>query len=291
LVQRTTSALHATTSAQLVAEWLGRPFDSIQFVQGDTGEVAFGRGTYAARSSMIASGALRMAATQIIDKAKPLAAFLLEAADADIVFAEGRFTISGTDRSVSLTEVAKAPFRPRGIPPHRNAGLEANAVYSSHGQNHPNGCHACKVLVDAETGVVKIDRYSVVDDLGRVINPLICEGLVHGGVAQGAGQALMEEMVYDLESGQLLSGTFSDYCMPRADDFPHISTGFEEIPSTSNPLGVKGVGETGAVPAPPAIIEAILDALRPLGVKDIAMRATPQRVWRCIQDAHKAHAA
>jgi carbon-monoxide dehydrogenase large subunit len=140
-------------------------------------------------------------------------------------------------------------------------------------------------VVDAETGVVRIDRYAVVDDLGRIINPLICEGQVHGGLAQGAGQALMEEVVYDPESGQLLSGTFSDYCMPRADDFPHIEVGFEEVPSTSNPLGVKGVGEAGAVPAPPAIIEAILDALRPLGVRDIAMPATPQRVWQSIRDA------
>ena len=276
---------HATTYAQLVSEWLGQPYESIQFMQGDTDQVAFGRGTYAARSSMIASGALRMAANQIIDKAKPLAAHLLEAAEADLVFADGNFTIAGTDRGMALTEVAKAAFRPRGIPAHLNTGLEASAMYSSDGQNHPNGCHVCEVLVDAETGVVKIDRYAVVDDLGRVINPLICEGQVHGGLAQGAGQALMEEVVYDPESGQLLSGSFIDYCMPRADDFPHIEVGFEEIPSTSNPLGVKGVGEAGAVPAPPAIIEAILDALRPLGVMDIAMPATPQRVWQSIRDA------
>jgi carbon-monoxide dehydrogenase large subunit len=276
---------HATTYAQLVAEWLGQPYESIQFMQGDTDQVAFGRGTYAARSSMIASGALRMAADQIIEKARPLAAHLLEAAEADLQFDAGLFKISGTDRSIALTEVAKAAFRPRGLPAHLNTGLEASAMYSSDGQNHPNGCHACEVLIDAETGVVKIDRYAVVDDLGRVINPLICEGQVHGGLAQGAGQALMEEVVYDAESGQLLSGSFSDYCMPRADDFPHIEVGFEEIPSTSNPLGVKGVGEAGAVPSPPAIIEAILDALRPLGVKDIAMPATPQRVWRSIREA------
>ncbi len=276
---------HATTYAQLVSEWLGQPYDSIQFVQGDTDQVAFGRGTYAARSSMIASGALRMASDRIIEKAAPLAAHLLEAAEADLQFTDGHFRISGTDRSIALTEVAKASYRPRGIPAHLNTGLEASAMYSSDGQNHPNGCHACEVVVDTETGVVKIDRYAVVDDLGRVINPLICEGQVHGGLAQGAGQALMEEVVYDPESGQLLSGTFSDYCMPRADDFPHIEVGFEEIPSTSNPLGVKGVGEAGAVPAPPAIIEAILDALRPLGVIDIDMPATPQRVWRGIQAA------
>lgn len=276
---------HATTYAQLVAEWLGQPYASIQFMQGDTDQVAFGRGTYAARSSMIASGALRMAADRIIEKARPIAAHLLEAAEADLQFVDGSFTIAGTDRGIALTEVARAAFRPRGLPEHLNTGLEASAMYSSDGQNHPNGCHVCEVVVDAETGVVRIDRYAVVDDLGRVINPLICEGQVHGGLAQGAGQALMEEVVYDPESGQLLSGTFSDYCMPRADDFPHIEVGFEEVPSTSNPLGVKGVGEAGAVPAPPAIIEAILDALRPLGVRDIAMPATPQRVWQSIRDA------
>jgi len=187
---------------------------------GDTDQVSFGRGTYAARSSMIASGALRMAADLIIGKARPMAAFLLEAAEADLVFADGSFHISGTDRSVALTEIARASYRPRGNPAHLGAGLEASAVYSSDGQNHPNGCHVCEVLVDPETGVVSIDRYAVVDDLGRVINPLICEGQIHGGVAQGAGQALMEQIVYDPESAQLLSGTFVDYCMPRADDFP-----------------------------------------------------------------------
>ena len=282
---------HATTYAQLVSEWLGLPFESIAFLQGDTEQVSFGRGTYAARSSMIASGALRAAADAILAKARPMAAFLLEAADGDLEFTEGHFSIVGTDRSVSLVEIAKAYYRPRGIPEHFGAGLEASAVYASDGQNHPNGCHVCEVLVDPETGVVKIDRYSVVDDLGRVINPLICEGQIHGGLAQGAGQALMEQIVYDTETGQLLSGSFSDYCMPRADDFPDFAVAFDEHPSTSNPLGVKGVGEAGAVPSPPAIIEAILDALRPLGVEQIEMPATPQRVWAVIRDARSARSA
>ena len=214
-----------------------------------------------------------------------MAAHLLEAAPQDLVFEDGGFKVGGTDRTIALTEVAKACFRPRGLPAHLGTGLEASAMYSPDGQNHPNGCHACELTVDPETGVVKLERYTVVDDLGRVINPMICEGQVHGGVAQGAGQALMELVAYDPASGQLLSGSFSDYCMPRADDFPHITTGFEEIPSTSNPLGVKGVGEAGAVSTPPAIIEAILDALRPLGVDDISMPATPQRVWESIRAA------
>ncbi len=276
---------HATTYAQLVSEWLGLPIEAIQFRQGDTDVVSFGRGTYAARSSMVAAGGLRMAADRIIEQARPMAAHLLEAAPQDLAFGDGAFTVSGTDRTIALAEVARACFRPRGLPAHLGTGLEASAMYSPDGQNHPNGCHACELTVDPETGVVKLERYTVVDDLGRVINPMICEGQVHGGVAQGAGQALMELVAYDPASGQLLSGSFSDYCMPRADDFPDIATGFEEIPSTSNPLGVKGVGEAGAVPTPPAIIEAILDALRPLGVDDISMPATSQRVWESIRAA------
>ncbi len=279
---------HATTFAQLTHEWLGIPFDTIQFRQGDTEQVAFGRGTYAARSSMVACGALRLAADAIIDKARPLAAFLLESSAEELVFANGQFLVTGTDRGVPLTEVARAAFRPRGVPEHLAIGLEASAMYSSKGQNHPNGCHACEVEIDPDTGQVRITRYTAVDDLGRVINPMICEGQIHGGVAQGIGQALMEQISYDPHSGQLLSGTFTDYCMPRADDIPHLQVGFDEIPSTSNPLGLKGVGEAGTIPAPPAIIEAILDALRPLGVEDIALPATAERLWRAMATAPRA---
>ena len=273
---------HATTYAQLVHEWLGVPFESIRFLQGDTEQVAFGRGTYAARSSMIGGGALKIAADRILELARPMAAHLLEAAAEELGFAAGQFTVMGTDRRISITEVAKAYFRPRGIPEYFGAGLEASGVLAPPPHNHPNGCHVCELVVDPETGEVKIDRYTVIDDLGVVINPRICEGQIHGGLAQGLGQALMEHIVYDRESGQLLTGTFQDYCMPRADDLPMISVGFEEIPCTTNPLGIKGVGEAGAVPAPPAIINALLDALRPLGVTDIEMPATPLRVWEAI---------
>ncbi len=276
---------HATTFAQLVAQWLGVPFEQIQFRQGDTDQVAFGRGTYAARSSMAASGALRKAADAIIDKARPMAAHLLEAAPDELQFEAGAFRVVGTDRRIALTEVARACFRPRDVPVELAQGLEASAMYSSDGQNHPNGCHACEVQVDPETGVVRLVRYTAVDDLGRVINPMICEGQVHGGVAQGVGQALMEHIIYEPATGQLLSGTFTDYCMPRADDLPSFRCEFVEIPSTSNPLGVKGVGEAGTIPAPPALIEAILDALAPLGVTDLQMPATPERVWRAIKAA------
>jgi carbon-monoxide dehydrogenase large subunit len=279
---------HATTYAQMVSDWLGVPFESIRFVQGDTDQVAFGRGTWAARSSMVGGCALLAAADAIIAKARPMAAHLLEAAVPDIEFKAGAFQIAGTDRRISMADVAKAFYRPVGIPAEFGLGLEASASYNPEAPNFPNGCHACEVEVDPQTGQVHVDRYTVVDDLGRVINPMICEGQVHGGVAQGLGQALLEEVVYDRESGQLLTGSFADYCMPRADDVPLMATGFAEIPSTTNPLGIKGVGEAGAVGAPPALINAVLDALRPQGVQHIDMPATPRRVWEALAQATRS---
>ncbi len=276
---------HATTYAQLLAEWLGLPFEAIRFVQGDTDAVPFGRGTFAARSSMVGGTALKFAAAAIVEKAKKLAAILLEAAEADLVFAEGNFRIAGTDRQIALTEVAKAFYRPGGITNSVGVGLEASGAYAGDIPNHPNGCHVCEIEVDPETGAVTIDRYSVIDDAGVLINPMICEGQVHGGLAQGIGQALIEDIVYDRGSGQLLSGSFMDYGMPRADNFPPFAVAFEEIPCRTNPLGVKGIGEAGAVASPPTIINAILDALDPLGVTDIDMPATPSRVWQAIARA------
>jgi carbon-monoxide dehydrogenase large subunit len=228
------------------------------------------------------------AADAIIAKARPMAAHLLEAAVPDIEFKAGAFQIAGTDRRISMADVAKAFYRPVGIPAEFGLGLEASASYNPEAPNFPNGCHACEVEVDPQTGQVHVDRYTVVDDLGRVINPMICEGQVHGGVAQGLGQALLEEVVYDRESGQLLTGSFADYCMPRADDVPLMATGFAEIPSTTNPLGIKGVGEAGAVGAPPALINAVLDALRPQGVQHIDMPATPRRVWEALAQATRS---
>ena len=274
---------HATTYAQMVSDWLGLPFEAIQFVQGDTGQVSFGRGTFAARSSMIGGCALRVAADRIIANAKPMAAYLLEAAATDVEFKEGNFRISGTDRSISITEVAQAFYRPMGLPGEFGIGLEASGFYVAEPSNFPNGCHACELEVDPLTGTVAIGRYTVVDDVGRVINPLICEGQIHGGLAQGIGQALLEEVVYERESGQLLSGSFADYAMPHADDLPAFGISFHEVPSKTNPLGVKGAGEAGAVGSPPAVINALLDALRPLGVDHIDMPATPSRVWECLQ--------
>ncbi len=276
---------HATTYAQMVSDWLGVPFENVRLVQGDTSLVSFGRGTYASRSSMIGGSALKLAADALVEKARPLAAHLMEAAPADVVFTDGRFRIVGTDRAMPLVDVAKAFYRPVGLPRQFGVGLEASGAWSAEPQNFPNGAHVCEVEVDPETGAVAVDRYVVVDDVGRVINPLICEGQIQGGLAQGIGQALLEHVAYDRASGQLLSSTFTEYCMPRADDLPGFDLDFHEVLCTTNPIGVKGVGEAGAVGAPPAVISAILDALRPLGVDHIDMPATPARVWESLQRA------
>jgi carbon-monoxide dehydrogenase large subunit len=278
---------HATTYAQMVHEWLGLPFDRIRFVQGDTDQVPFGRGTYAARSSMIGGCALRRAADAIIEKAKPMAAELLEAAAQDLTFAGGEFRVVGTDRAISLMEVARAFYHPMGITDRFGVGLEASGTWSTTPENFPNGCHVCEVEVDPETGEVVIDRYATVDDVGMAINPLICEGQVQGGLAQGIGQALLEQVVYDRESGQLLTGTLGDYGLPRIGSLPAPASALEEIPCTTNPLGVKGVAEAATVGAPPTVINAILDALRPLGVRHLDMPATPVRVWEAIQRARR----
>jgi carbon-monoxide dehydrogenase large subunit len=279
---------HATTYAQMVSDWLGVPFENIRFVQGDTSQVAFGRGTYASRSSMVGGSALKAAADGIVDKARPLAAHLMEAASADVVFEAGKFRVVGTDRALPLVDVAKAFYRPVGLPKEFGIGLEASGAYAADPQNFPNGAHLCEVEVDPDTGMLAIDRYVVVDDVGRVINPLICEGQIQGGLAQGIGQALFEHVAYEQESGQLLSSTFMDYAMPRSEDLPSFTTDFREIPCTTNPLGVKGIGEAGSVGAPPTVINAILDALHPLGVDHVDMPATPARIWEAVRRARRA---
>ncbi len=279
---------HATTYAQMVSDWLGVPFESIRFVQGDTDQVPFGRGTYAARSSMIGGNALKKAAEAMIAKAKPMAAALMEAAAADIEFVEGEFRVAGTDRKMTFTQVAQAFYYPMGITDQFGVGLEASGTFATNPPNHPNGCHICELEVDVETGVTSIERYTVVDDVGIVINPLICEGQVHGGLAQGIGQAFMEHAAYDRKTGQLLTGSFLDYSMPRADYMPQVSSAFVEIPAKTNPLGIKGIGEAGTIGSPPTVINALLDALHPLGVEHIDMPATPARVWSALQAAGKA---
>ena len=276
---------HATTYAQMVSDWLGVPFENIRLVQGDTDAVSFGRGTYASRSAMLGGSALRAAADVIIQKAKPLAEHLLEAAGADLEFKEGKFTVVGTDRSISLVDVARAFHRPAGPTTRFGTGLDASGS-SAAPPTFPNGAHACELEIDPDTGEVFIDRYAVVDDVGRVINPLICHGQIEGALAQGIGQALMENIAFDRESGQMLSASFTDYAMPRASDLPlHYELDFVDVPAKTNPLGVKGVGEAGCVGAPPAVMNAILDALRPRGVKHLDMPATPRRVWEALQNS------
>ena len=278
---------HATAFAQLVSDWLGIPFASIRYLQGDTDKVAFGRGTYAARSAVLGGWALRLAVNSVIAKAKPMAAHLLEASAADIDFEPGRFRVRGTDRTIALVDTAKAfyaPFLPEGVA----LGLEASASADGHIPSYPNGCHVCEVELDPATGRITIDRHCVVDDCGRPINPMICEGQIQGGIAQGIGQALMENVVYDRASGQLLSGTYMDYGMPRADDMGNLATHFSNVPCTTNPLGIKGVGESGTIGAPPAVMNAVVDALRKVGVDHIDMPATPARVWAVMQARNRA---
>ncbi len=284
---------HATAFAQLVSEWLGVPLATIRYIQGDTEKVAIGRGTFAARSSMVGGVALRFAADAIIAKTKPMAGILLEASADDIEFKGGFFEVAGTDKMIPLTAVAKAFFAPAGPVLKFGLGLDAEGSYSGApggAPNYPNGCQVCEVEVDPETGQVIVDRFAAVDDLGMIINPMICEGQIQGGIAQGLGQALLESVSYDPESGQLLSGSFMDYGMPRAAHMPDIKSALEQIPAKTNPLGIKGIGESGTIGAPPTIVNAVIDALRDRGVTHIDMPMTPSRVWHAIQGANVATA-
>ena len=274
---------HETVYAQMVSDWLGVEMDTVRLVQGDTDRVAFGRGTYASRSMTVGGSALRRAADEIIEHGKRVAAHLLESAEDDMEFEDGAFTVAGTDRSMSIVEVARAAHAPVGLPDALGIGLEGRGAFMPETPNYPNGCHVCEVEIDPETGRVMLEAYTAVDDVGRAVNPLLLHGQVHGGVAQGIGQALLEAVVFDDESGQMLSGSLMDYAMPRADDLSNFEVGLHDVPCTTNPLGVKGAGEAGAVGAPSAVISAVLDALRPTGVTDIAMPTTPERVWRAIQ--------
>jgi aerobic carbon-monoxide dehydrogenase large subunit len=279
---------HATTFAQVVSDWLGIPFDSIRLLQGDTNQVSFGRGTYGSRSAVVGTGALRGACDIVINKGKGFAAHMLEAAVADIQFKDGKFEVAGTDKAVPLTEVAKFAYHPAGLPRELGVGLEGAGNFAPEPPSFPNGCHIAEVEIDPDTGVVRLDRYAVADDVGTVINPLIVDGQIHGGLAQGIGQALTEGVVFDPSGGQMLSGSFNDYCMPRADDMPAFEVVYNEVPCKTNPLGVKGCGEAGTVGAPPAVINAVLDALRPLGIAHIDMPATPLRVWHALAQRRAA---
>ena len=281
---------HATAFAQLVAEWLGVPFEAINYIQGDTEKVMFGRGTFAARSSLVGGNALRNAANVVIARGKEMAGALMEAAPADIEFNAGTYTVVGTDKRMSIGDVARAFFAPAGPVIKLGLGLDGVGTYSGvpgGAPNYPNGCQVCEVEVDPETGVVRIDRFFAVDDLGMAINPMICEGQIHGGIAQGVGQALFENIVYDETSGQLMTGSFLDYGMPRAGDFPNFVSELVEVPAKTNPLGIKGIGEAGTIAAPPTVVNAVLDALRELGVEHLDMPLTPSRIWQVAKAAKR----
>jgi carbon-monoxide dehydrogenase large subunit len=276
---------HETVYAQLMCEFLGVEFESVRLVQGDTDAVSIGRGTYASRSITIGGSALRIAADKIIEKGKQMAAHILEAAAADIEFEDGNFSVSGTDKSIGIVEVAKASYEPMMWPPNLDVGLEAVGDFSPGPFNFPNGCQVAEVEIDPDTGAVRLDCMFVANDVGTVINPMLLEGQMHGGLAQGIGQAMFENIVYDEDTGQLLSASFMDYAMPRAGDFPHFDVDVHPIPTETNPLGVKGAGETGTVGAPAAVMNAITDALRSKGAAPVEMPATAEKVWRALNAA------
>jgi carbon-monoxide dehydrogenase large subunit len=241
-------------------------------------------GTYGSRSIAVGGTAIVKALDKIVAKGKKIAAHLLEAGETDIEYDRGTFKVAGTDRQKTFAEVAFAAYVPHNYPLDKlEPGLNESAFYDPTNFTFPAGSHLCEVEIDRDTGHTRVVNFTAVDDFGKVINPMIVEGQVHGGVAQGIGQALLEGCVYDSESGQLLSGTYMDYAMPRADDLPFFRVGTQSTPCTHNPLGVKGCGEAGAIGAPAAVINAIVDALAPLGVRDIEMPATSERVWRAMQ--------
>ncbi len=278
---------HETTFAQVVAARLGIPVENVDIVHGDTGRVPFGMGTYGSRSISVGGAAIMKALDKIESKAKKIAAHLMEAADTDIEFANGEFSVKGTDKKIPFGQVALTAYVPHNYPLDKlEPGLNETAFYDPTNFTFPAGTYIAEVEVNPNTGEVKLDRFTAVDDFGTIINPMIVEGQVHGGLVQGIGQALMERCVYDRETGQLLTGSFMDYAMPRADDFPEFKIGHVCTPCTHNPLGTKGCGEAGAIGSPPAVINAVLDALAPLGVKDLDMPASPHRVWEAIQAAH-----
>ncbi|MFN4275508.1 MAG: xanthine dehydrogenase family protein molybdopterin-binding subunit [Ferrovibrio sp.] len=272
---------HETAYTQIVAEQLGVDFDKVRILQGDSDAIPTGGGTGGARSLYSEGGAILKAKDGVIEKGKVVAADMLETAASDIEFAAGRFRVAGTDRDVGIVEVAQEARKRSNARAGEAAGLDTAADWQVQAITFPNGCHACEVEIDEATGVAEVVRYVVADDMGKVINPTIVKGQIHGGVVQGVGQALYENVVYDAD-GQLLTGSFTDYCLPRADNFPEIEVILCEVPCKTNPLGVKGAGEAGAVGSAPATINAVVDALADLGVKHVDMPATSQKLWRIL---------
>jgi carbon-monoxide dehydrogenase large subunit len=283
---------HETTFSQLVADTLGIPLEGVEIVHGDTAKIPYGMGTYGSRSLAVGGTAIVKAMDKIVAKGRKIAAHLLEAAEADVEFKDGKFTVAGTDRSTTLGEVALTAYVPHNFPHDElEPGLDETAFYDPKNFTFPSGAHVAEVEIDPETGRVAIVNFTASDDFGRIINPMIVAGQVHGGLAQGIGQALLEGCVYDKGSGQLVTGSYNDYAMPRADDLPSFALSTNVTLCTHNPLGVKGCGEAGAIGAPAAIANALVDALKPLGVRHIDMPATPEKLWRTIQEHRQPLAA
>ena len=282
---------HETTFAQLVADGLGIPIESIEIVHGDTGKIPYGMGTYGSRSLAVGGSAIIKAMDKIVAKGKKIAAHLLEASEADIEFRDGNFTVAGTDRAKSFGEIALTAYVPHNFPHEElEPGLDETAFYDPKNFTYPSGAHIAEVEIDPDTGHLTVVNFTASDDFGRIINPMIVAGQVHGGIAQGIGQALLEGCVYDPETGQLLTGSYNDYAMPRADDLPSFALSTNVTLCTHNPLGAKGCGEAGAIGAPAALANAIVDALKSLGVRHVEMPATPEKLWRMIQQ-HRPRAA
>jgi carbon-monoxide dehydrogenase large subunit len=283
---------HETTFAQIVADRFGVPIENIEIVHGDTAKVPFGMGTYGSRSGAVGGSALYKALDKVEAKAKRIAAHLLGVSAEEIEMQDGTFTARSTNKSVTIGDIALSAYVPHNYPLEElEPGLDEQSFYDPKNFTFPNGCHICEVEIDPETGHTKVVGFVAADDFGTVINPMIVEGQVHGGLVQGIGQALLENCVYD-ENGQLASGSFMDYAMPRADDLPSFTVAYhEDAPCTHNPIGVKGCGEAGTIGAAAATVNAVLDALADRGITDIALPATPERVWQALRQAQPAQAA
>jgi len=275
---------HETTFAQLVADNLGIPMENVEIVHGDTEQIPFGMGTYGSRSLAVGGSAISKALDKVKEKGAKIAAHLLEASADDLDFADGSWTVRGTDKSIAFGEVSLAAYVPHNFPEGMEPGLEFNSFYDPANFTFPFGTYIAVVEVEPDTGTVTLKRFVAVDDVGNILNPMIVEGQIHGGIAQGVGQALLESANYD-ESGQLSTGTYLDYAMPRADDLPSFEVSQNVTPCPHNPLGVKGCGEAGTIGSTPAVVNAAIDALRPLGVTDLEMPLSPPRVWAAIQQA------
>ena len=282
---------HETIFRQMLADMLGLEFEQVRLLQGDTDVAMAGTGTFGSRSSGVGGASIQAASNKIIDKCKIVVAHHLEVAVEDLEFNDGTFTVAGTDKNMSLMNAAKHAQNFMTAPPGLEVGLDEWAAWSPPAPTFPNGCHIAEVEIDPDTGMTEIVRYCMVDDVGTVINPLLLSGQVHGGAVQGIGQIMCENMVWDDESGQMVSGSFMDYCMPRADDCPNFEMAENEVPSPTNPMGIKGAGEAGCVGAMPAVMNAVCDALATRGVRSFDMPASPNRIWQTLQATHAQQAA